>query len=342
MAAEKDYYKILGINREADESTIKKAYRKLAKKYHPDTNAGDPAAEEKFKEITEAYTILSDPEKKKLYDRFGSAAFDGSAGSSGSSGAYTGGNTNYREYHFTGNDMGDIFEDLFGDMFGNRRSGNTRRQSYSYTDSGAWGNSSGYTGAYGSFYDGSRRQKGADVRYEIQVSFDEAAFGCDKRFSIPSAGGPAQTIEVHIPAGIDTGKTLLLSGRGQPGTGGGAPGDLYLKVTVGKRPGFERDGMDIYTTVYIPYPTAVLGGEAVVQTLYGNVVCKIREGTQAGSKIRLPGKGIVSMKDPDRRGDQFVTIQIQIPRNLEAEAKRKLKEYQTALLREQPAYSCAN
>ena len=207
--AKRDYYEVLGIGKNADAKEIKKAYRKLAKKYHPDMNPGDKNAEQKFKEITEAYNILSDDEKKKLYDQYGFAAFEEGAGAGG---------------------------------------------------------------AYG-------------------------------------------------------------GGQGFHGQGGSA-GDLLLKVNVTSKPGFERKGMDIYTTANIPFTTAVFGGEAKVSTLYGDVICKIPEGTQSGRKIRLRGKGIVSMKDSTVHGDQYVTVQIQVPQNLSPEAKEKLREFQQVLYKD--------
>ena len=139
-----------------------------------------------------------------------------------------------------------------------------------------------------------------------------------------------RTLKVHIPAGIDTGQSVRLRGKGHPGIGGGEPGDLLLKAKVGRKPGYERKGADVYTTVSIPYTTAALGGEARVSTLYGDVSCKIKEGTQSGSKIRLRGKGIVSMKNPNVHGDQYVTVQIQVPRHLNQQARRKLMEYKQA------------
>ena len=142
--------------------------------------------------------------------------------------------------------------------------------------------------------------------------------------------GGTRSLKVHIPAGIDTGKSIRLRGQGMPGSNGGKAGDLLLKVTVESKPGFERKGMDLYTSVQIPFTTAVLGGEAMVETLSGKVLCRIAEGTQSGSKIRLKGKGIVSMNHPGVHGDQYVTIQIQVPRNLSEEAKRKLKEFEKA------------
>ena len=338
MEKKRDYYEVLGVDRNADANAIKKAYRKLAKKYHPDTNAGNPKAEEMFKEVTEAYNVLSDDKKRKLYDQFGRGAFDGGAsqGGPGTSGSYSYGGPGggYREYHFQGNpgDMDDIFKDIFGDIFQHGASGN-------FGGSGSGGGSSRSGGSRGSgfgsgFYGdfgGSFRSKGADLTAEVTVSFDEAAFGCDKIIHLQdpdSPNGAVQSLKVHIPAGIDSGKSVRLRGKGMPGTNGGESGDLLLKVQVTSKPGYERKGMDVYTTVNIPFTTAVFGGEAVVNTLYGNVLCKIKEGTQAGSKIRLRGKGIVSMKDPAVHGDQYVTVQIEVPRYLNPAAKQKLKEYE--------------
>ena len=338
MDKKRDYYEVLGIARNADANEIKKAYRKLAKKCHPDTNAGNPRAEEKFKEITEAYNVLSDNKKRKLYDQFGHAAFEGGAseGGPGASGAYSYGGPGggYREYHFQGDpgDMDDIFKDIFGDIFQHGASGNFGGSGFGGGSSRSGGSrGSGFgSGFYGDF-GGSFRSKGADLTAEVTVSFDEAAFGCDKIIHLQdpdSPNGAVQSLKVHIPAGIDSGKSVRLRGKGMPGTNGGESGDLLLKVKVTSKPGYERKGMDVYTTVNIPFTTAVFGGEAVVNTLYGNVLCKIKEGTQAGSKIRLRGKGIVSMKDPAVHGDQYVTVQIEVPRYLNPAAKQKLKEYE--------------
>ena len=353
MPSKRDYYEVLGIDRNADEKTIKKAYRKLAKKYHPDTNAGNPAAADKFREINEAYDILSDPKKKKMYDQFGHAAFEAGfdpeagAGTGGFGGFHSTNNGGYQEYHFTGENMDDIFGDIFGNMFhgaGSGGSGFGSGYQHFTGNGGGFHRSSGFGGSdfgrngfhssgFGGFHQQDFPQKGSDVRASINVTFDEAAFGADKRISLSGpdgSSGASQTLQVHIPAGIDTGKSIRLKGKGMPGTGGGEPGDLLLKVTVGSRPGYERKGSDVYTTVSIPYTTAVFGGEATVPTLYGNVVCKIREGMQSGSRIRLRGKGIVSMKNPQVRGDQYVTIQIQVPQNLNYTAKEKLHEYAKA------------
>lgn len=330
MAAKRDYYEVLGVDRNADEKTIKKAYRKLAKKYHPDTSAGNTQAEEKFKEAVEAYEILSNPEKRRLYDRFGHAAFagnDGDAAGSGGNpfedffgdfGAYTGqtrdgdfgsgGRGGYRyEYHFGGDDMEDILKSMFG---------GDHRQSFG--------------------------GKGANLEAEISVSFEEAAFGCEKTMHLDAGNGRArESLRVRIPAGIENGNRIRLKGKGRQGRNGGSPGDLLLKVNVRSKPGFERQGRDVYTMVNIPFTTAVFGGEVAVQTLSGSVLCKIKEGTRCGAKIRLKGKGIVSMKDPKVQGDQYVTVQIQVPDHLSQEAKGKLKEFEAACGAKDTAYGRA-
>lgn len=209
-------------------------------------------------------------------------------------------------------DMGDIFDDIFGDIF----HGKAGR---------------GFSGRTGDGFGGRNfARKGSDLKAQVTVSFEEAVFGCDKRITLQDSAGTPHTLQVHIPAGIDTGKSVRLRGKGMPGSGGGEPGDLLLEVQVLKKPGYERKGMDVYTTVHIPFTTAVFGGEALVTTLYGNVICKIREGTQSGSRIRLRGKGIVSMKDPSVHGDQYVTVEIDVPRHLGEEAKQKLKEFEMA------------
>ena len=296
--AKRDYYDVLGVGRNADAKEIKRAYRKLAKKYHPDMNPGDKNAEQKFKEITEAYNILSDDEKKKLYDQYGFAAFEEGAGAGG---AYGGG----QGFH-----------------------GQSGSQSGSFGGQGFHSQS-----GFGGFGGRSTQAKGSDLHSEVSVSFEEAAFGCDRvmRLSDPSGNGVTQTLKVHVPAGIEDGKSIRLKGKGNPGFNGGPAGDLFLKVNVASKPGFERKGMDIYTTANIPFTTAVFGGEAKVTTLYGDVICKIPEGTQSGRKIRLKGKGIVSMKDSAVHGNQYVTVQIQVPQNLSPEAKEKLREFQQVL-----------
>lgn len=329
MSVKRDYYDVLGIDRNADEKTIKKAYRKLAKKYHPDTNAGNADAADKFKEVNEAYDVLSDPKKKKMYDQFGHAAFeagaDPGAGAGGFSGFHGGTNGGYQEFHFNGEDMDDIFGDIFGNMFHGQKGSGFGSQNSGFDRQGFHSQ-----GDFGGFGGRSTQAKGSDLHSEVNISFEDAAFGCDKmlRLSDPSGSGAVQTLKVHIPAGIEDGKSIRLKGKGNPGFGGGPAGDLLLQVHVASKAGFERKGMDVYTTMEIPFTTAVFGGEAKVSTLYGDVICKIPEGAQTGRKIRLRGKGIVSMKNPSVHGDQYVTIRIQVPQDLSPQAKEKLREFQ--------------
>lgn len=297
MSQKEDYYKTLGISKTADDAAIKKAYRRLAKQYHPDTNVGNQKAEQKFKEITEAYSVLSDPEKRKLYDQFGHAAFDGSSpgGQTNNSG-----NNGFYEYHFESGNMDDIFGDFFGDFF--RQKGTKDNRSFA--------------------------RKGNDIQADLHITFEEAAFGGDKIITLTDENGQTQSLKVHIPAGIDTGNTLRLRQKGALGIGGGKNGDLLLHITAGSKAGYERKGTDLYTTIQIPYTTAVFGGEARVPTIHGDVICSIHAGIQSGSRIRLKGKGIVSMKNPSILGDQYVTVQIQVPKYLTPEAQKKLKEYE--------------
>lgn len=321
MKIKRDYYEVLGVGRDADSAAIKKAYRKLAKKYHPDTASGDAGAAEAFKEVTEAYGVLSDEKKRKLYDKFGHAAFEEGAQSS-RSGTYGNPGGGYREYHFEDGDVD--MDDIFGNIFGSSGFGGSKFSGFrSYGFGGQTYSGSGFDRS-------AFRQKGSDLSAEVEVDFDEAVFGKKKTVSLTDTDGAVYSYEINIPAGIESGKTIRLRGKGMPGSGGGEPGDLLLKIRVKEKPGIRREGMDIYTTVTVPFSTAVLGGEISVQTLYGKVICKIKEGTQSGSKIRLRGKGIVSMKDPSVHGDQYVTVEVGVPRNLSQEAKKKLREFEQA------------
>ena len=344
-STKRDYYDVLGISRDADAAAIKRAYRKLAKKYHPDSNPGDKTAEQMFKDVNEAYDVLSDPKKKKLYDQFGHAAFDetagygqgagagaggfggfsgfgNGAGGTYRSGSFRSGDGTYHEFHFEGGDGEDIFGDLFGNMFGGK--GRTGSAGFGGSGFHGFGGGNGFSGS--GFSD-----RGNDLNAEVQITFDEAVHGCEKTITIQNPNQPGrrpQTLKVKIPAGIETGKSIRLAGKGMPGSGGGAAGDLLLKITVGERPGWTRKGMDVYSDVEVPFTTAVFGGETLVHTLYGDVVCKIKAGTHSGTKIRLRGKGIVSLKDPSLHGDQYAVVRIQVPDDLSPEAKQKLKEFE--------------
>ncbi len=390
----RDYYDVLGVPKNADSKKIKQAYRKLAKKYHPDTNPGDAEAEKKFKEAGEAYDVLSDKEKRKLYDQFGHAAFDQTAGpggaygaggfgngaygyggfGSGASGANGSGSGNpfegfeyhtdgnggtYRTYSFNGSDID--LDDILGGIFGKAGSGGKfsgfsgssaygaggssahgggrnsahgfggGNSAHGFDGSSAYGFGGGSDHGFGgnSSYGFSGFEPDPDVHAELNVSFDDAAFGAEKTITFNN-GGKQETLKVTIPAGIDEGKSIRLKGKGNPRANGSGNGDLLIKVHIEEKPGFERKGRDIYTTAAIPFATAALGGEAKLPTLNGSVMCKIPAGTQSGSKIRLKGKGIVSVKDKNSYGDEYVTIQIEVPKHLSRSARQKLKEYAEA------------
>ena len=361
MSTKRDCYEVLGVGRDADASAIKKAYRKLARKYHPDSNKGNASAEEKFKEISEAYAILNDDNKRKLYDQLGFDAFDGSgnpkegaeeyaryardhgdfAGGGFRSGGfysdafdrdgsyargfsgYGGQGTSYRQWKSSG--QGFDFEDLFGDLFGQGDFGHTG----GYSD----GYSGDYSGGYGGGFAGRETgpRKGSDVEASMSISFEDAIHGAEKVIRLSDSTGKDQTLKVTIPRGIESGKKIRLKGKGNPGYRGGQAGDLYITIEVMGRSGYERKGSDLYTTVNIPYITAVLGGETIISTLYGNVSCQIRPGTQSGSKLRLKGKGAPVMNHPDRKGDLYVTIQIDVPRHVNARAEQALRQYEKQL-----------
>ena len=335
----KDYYEALGVSRSATQEEIKKAYRKLAKRYHPDTNKNNPSAEEKFKEISIAYEVLSDEKKKSLYDKYGEMGLNPNFNPEeyekysqyrNFGGGSPFGDGAYREYHYTGNgqDFSNLFNDLFHGGFGGGF-GSSRGRTGGFRSSGSQFRgfpeddfTGSATGSYG-------RQKGSDYTSKINLTFDEAIHGCKKAIRLQDDQGKTQTIEVNIPAGIDTGKKIRVKGKGGQGHGGN--GDLYLEAVVGTRPGYERKENDIYVTVKIPFTTAVFGGEIRVPTLYGDVKCKVRPGSQCGSKIRLRGKGAPIMGQKNKKGDQYVVIEIEVPTNLSEASKRKLKEYESSI-----------
>lgn len=342
----KDLYEILGVERTADDKKLKSAYRKLAKKYHPDVNPGDKDAEQKFKDVGEAYAILSDPEKRKLYDQFGWAAFDGSGGAYGGAGGaggqggyqYYSGGDGYQSFHFSGQDAEDLFRSMFGDIFGGSRSSGGSRFS-----GGRFTSGSGFGGfGFGGFDDAGQgfggssgrraaRQQSLDMTSSMTVSFRDAALGATKRIQLqdPAASGKnagLTTLEVKIPAGIEEGKKIRLRGRGMAGTDG-KKGDLLIEIHIDSDRDYTRDGLDVHTSAQIPYSVAVLGGEAKLPTLHGEVSCKIPAGIQSGSKIRLKEKGIHTEGRNPKKGDEYVEIRIAVPRNISEAAKKKLEEY---------------
>ena len=361
MAEKRDYYEVLGIQKGASEDEIKKAYKKLARKYHPDMNPGDKEAEEKFKEVNEANEVLSDPEKKARYDQFGFAGVDPNYGAGAGGGAYGGG--------FDFGDLGDIFGSFFGGGFG----GGQRRNP-------------------------NAPQRGESIRASVSVSFTEAAFGCEKSVTLErseqcptckgngcapgttpeicpdchgtgtvqtrrqtpmgvfASNGPCRkcggtgrlihqpcpdcrgtgavrkrkTIKVNIPAGIDHGQTISLRGQGNARRNGGPAGDLLITVMVQPHELFRRDGVDVFCEAPITFTQAVLGAELEIPTIDGKVKYSIPEGTQTGTVFRLKGKGIPVLNGRGR-GDQYVTVTIETPRNLNKEQKEALRKFSETL-----------
>ena len=366
MAEKRDYYEVLGLSKGASDDEIKKAYRKLAKKYHPDLNPGDKEAEEKFKEVNEANDVLSNPEKRQRYDQFGFAGVDPNYGAGAGGGAGFGGGFG------GGVDLGDIFGDLFG-------------------------------GGFGGFGGGSRSnpnapRKGSDIRVRIELTFQEAAHGCKKTITVnaqetcpdchgsgaapgtspttcPDCGGRGfvvtqqrtpfgvmqsqrpcsrcggkgkiiqdpckkcrgtgrnarrKTLEVNIPAGIDDDQSIALRGQGDAGVNGGPAGDVIVTAAVRPDPLFERDGYDVWVKVPITYSQAVLGASVVVPTIDGKVEYQVPEGTQSGTRFRLRGKGIQYLNGRGR-GDQYVVVEVEIPKKLNKNQREALKNFEATL-----------
>lgn len=291
----KDYYQTLGVSKTATEKEIKQAFRKLAKKYHPDANPDDPSAEGKFKELNEAYEVLSDAEKRKRYDQFGTAAFQGFPGGNG---------TTY--YRTNVEDMNDIpFSDIFESLFGNF--GGRQQQPFSQTRAGR---SAGFGAT-----------DGRDIEQEVTISLNEAYSGTTR---LVTKGD--RKVRVNIPAGATTGTRVRLSGEGEPGVNGGKAGDLYLIVKLENDTPFELEGSDLQVEVKVDMFTAMLGGEVEVPTLDRPVKLKIPAGTQVGRRFRLGGKGMPIMREKDKFGDLYARILITIPEKLTVEQKVLLEQ----------------
>ena len=354
MADKRDYYDVLGVQKNAGDAEIKKAFRVLAKKYHPDMNPGDAEAEKKFKEAQEAYAVLSDPDKRRQYDQFGHAAFEGGGGGAGG-------------FDFSGMDMGDIFGDIFGDLFGggSRRRANdgpmkgaNLRTSVRITfeeavfgcekeiemvlkdecktchGNGAKPGTSPETctkcGGKGKVV--YSQQSFFGTVQNVQTCPDCNGTGKIVKEKCPDCRGTGyiaskKKIQVSIPAGIDNGQSVRIREKGEPGINGGPRGDLLVEVVVSRHPVFQRQDMNIYSTAPITYAQAALGGEIRISTVDGDVLYDVKPGTQTDTRIRLKGKGVPSLRNKAVRGDQYVTLVVQVPTNLSGDAKEALRRF---------------
>lgn len=302
-----DYYEILGVEKGADAEAIKKAYRKLALKYHPDRNKDDSQAEEKFKQVNEAYAVLSDPEKRKSYDRFGKDGF----------------NRRFNQEDIYRNfDPRDIFgngfgADIFSRIFGGGRGG-PRRGTYTTYTYGPGGGGAGFGGQGAEAFSERAMARGADLIYELPISLDDVATETSKTISY-RRGGQTEKVTVRIPVGIESGKKLRLAGKGETGPGG--PGDLFIKVKIPDHPDFVRDGADLITTLDVNFSEAALGVQREVRTLPGKrLSVKVPKGAQSGQKLRLKGHGLPLGKDGGM-GDLYVKLQVKVPRRLSSKQR---------------------
>jgi len=304
---EKDYYKVLGLEKKASEAEIKKSYKKLAFKYHPDKNPGDTKAEERFKEISEAYAVLSDKKKRTQYDQFGSSGFHQ---------RYS------QEDIFRGANLNDIFSemgfsgggnDIFGQMFGG---GGRGRQQSSFRMDDLFGG--------GGFGGGAQSSRGRDLNLELTIDFMDAFNGCEKTVEYVH-GNNKQGVKVKIPAGISSGQKLRLTGKGAPGPVGSRSGDMYFTITVAKHPVFKREGNDVIIDQKIKISEAVFGTSLEVQTPHGNRKVKIPAGIQNGTKLRLKGMGMPCFGKNDK-GHAYVSVAIETPKELNDAQKKIFKQ----------------
>ena len=353
MADKRDYYEVLGVSKTADDAEIKKAFRQQAKKYHPDSHPGDKECEEKFKEAQEAYAVLSDPDKRRQYDQFGHAAFEGGAGGGG--------------FDFSGMDMGDIFGDIFGDFFGggSRRSSNngpqkganirlsvrisfeeavfgcTKELEFTYKETCS---TCGGNGAK----PGTNPETCSKCGGKGKVVYSQQSlFGMVQNVqTCPECQGSGKVVKekctncrgtgyvskkikktIDIPAGIDNGQCVRIRDYGEPGKNGGPRGDVLVEVIVGRNPAFERQDMNIFSKASITFGIAALGGDIRINTVDGEVVYTVAPGTQSGTRIRLKGKGVPSLRNKEVRGDHYVTLIVNTPTGLSKEAKEALRKF---------------
>ncbi len=300
--SKRDYYSVLGVSKGASEKDIKKAYKKLAMKYHPDKNPGDAKAEASFKEIKEAYEILTDTDKRRQYDQFGHAAFEGGG---------FGGHGGHRSQGGAG------FEDIFGDVFRQRGGG---------FGGGGFG---GFDDVFSQSRGGrARAQKGQDREYTITVDFVDAVQGTEKVVELP-INGEQKKINVKVPAGIKDGEKIRFSGKGAPGSHGGPAGDLLLSVAIRSHAFLERDENDLICNTKVDIATAALGGEVEVNVLDSRFKLKIPAGTQSGRKFKMAGKGVTSRKG--QTGDLLVKIQVATPTNLTDKQRDLLEQLRDTL-----------
>ncbi|NIP39088.1 MAG: DnaJ domain-containing protein [Candidatus Dadabacteria bacterium] len=305
MKGGKDYYKILGVSKSASADEIKKAFRNLARKYHPDINPGDKKAEEKFKDIQQAYEVLSDTEKKKSYDMFGEAGFQGGTRPGGYQTHYS---TNFGDFgesvNFGGASGFSSFEDIFSEIFGARGGG--RQQTHR-----------------------TRPSKGRDVEHQIEIDFNTAIKGGTRDIKIARESNgkdyATETISVKIPSGVDNGSKIRVAGKGEPGRNSGMRGDLYLKVKVAPHPIFRRNNNDIFLDLPVTIFEAALGAEVSVPTVDSTAKLKIPAGVQNGTKMRLKGKGVLNPKTRER-GDQYINIVVSMPDKINETDKKKFEE----------------
>jgi curved DNA-binding protein len=313
----RDYYNILGVNKSASEKDIKKAYRRLARQYHPDMNPDDKQAEEKFKQINEAYQVLSDPEKRQKYDQLG-ADWQRYQQAGGRPGGFdwsrwtTGGGPGYDVRYGTAEDLGDLFgsgggfSDFFRQIFGGGFAGGER-------------------GFRSEPYYARRPQRGQDYEQEVEITLEEAYHGTTRMLE-----KDGRRLQIKIPPGARSGTKIRFAGEGAPSEYGGQPGDLYLRVKVMPAPRFERKGADLYATVPVDLYTALLGGKARVDTLSGPVSLNIKAGTQNGQTIRLSGKGMPKLRQEGAYGDLYVEIDVRLPTDLTPRQRELLEEMRQA------------